>query len=1383
MQDRSNGLFKRKSICSITLAAALAIGSVMPVCAAENTTNDSGDVPAYGTEIQDSRDIIDDEDIGREDTGRQQGLADDEGDVTSHEAGSDILPESSSEDNWQDVTDPIHISVPDGPSSDECFEGYINALFGLEQTRPDMFRKSRLSGDVKVFYDALKPLIKQVANGTITSSIFTIDHGLTLNQEGVEILLNALLADCPYDLYWFDKLSGLSLSGNEYQTIFYFSVSAEYSAGEYEVDPTAVNTAQAAVERTNSILQQYESLDDYSKLKGYKEEICNLVEYNHEAAWSPDDADSNAWQLIWVFDGDESTNVVCEGYAKAFQYLCDRTQFSENVNSNIVTGSMNLEAHMWNLVRMQNNKVYMADITNCDTGAIGEDELLFMAGCSSGTIAEGYVFRCSNTEVKYTYDSDTRNIYSNSDLTISDKRYLDDDDTPATIPDKWWGDCGWTLDEEGVLTVYEGVAGVKQTAPWKDQDIIASCTRIVLEDGVILPNDCSNLFYDCQNLLSIDISHADTSNVMDMSYMFDNCRALQVIELDGIDTSGVTNMDGMFARCPSLMELNVTGLNTSNVTNMRQMFYWCESLTELDLSSFDTSKVTDMFLMFGDCTGLTELDLSGFNTSKVNNMASMFSICVGLRSLNLSGFDTSSVTDMSEMFYACDHLTKLNISGFDTSKVKNFYQMFCYCMSLAVLDISGLNTSSAEDMGGMFFDCENLTELDVSGFNTSNVTNMKNMFAYCELLTSLDVTSFDTSEVSDMSNMFFGCQNLTSLDISGFDTLNVINMSHMFYQCINLAEIDVARFDTSNVTQMDSMFEDCTSVASLDVSSFDTSNVTNMSSMFLHTYSLNALDVTGFRTSNVTDMSGMFSGLGWYYRGTEGMSLDLSNFDTSKVENMTSMFQGCAFVPDLSGFNTTSVTNMSSMFSDFFFTDLLDLSSFDTSHVTDFSIMFGFSEGLTSLNLSHFNTSSAVDMSRMFDQSYNLTTLDISGFDTSNVTNMSMMFRGCDNLSTLILGENFAFLEQSLPLEYWESQSTGECYTSDQIFSERGNIADTYTKVKLNNWGYCFWDLEDGVLTVHEGRAGNADAAPWKEDDIWAECSEIVFDKTVVLPSVCRDLFLNCNQITNIDLSGVDSSDVETINSMFLGCSSLENVDLSSFDTSKVYDMSALFDDCYNLQRVVIGAGFTFMNDAMLPDKDWFSLLTEKVFTAQEIAEQRSNISDTYIEATPCIMDSHLWDPPVYEWSDDNMKVTAKRVCSRDETHVETETVMTTFILEVSPTETTMGETKYTSDFFENSAFTTQTKTVKDIPALMDLNVLAMPQQVTRIEEEAFMGAGCEALIIPDGCEYIGPHAFANCNHLIYVRIPASVLEISPDAFEGSEKIRFDRLAEGTELP
>ena len=47
------------------------------------------------------------------------------------------------------------------------------------------------------------------------------------------------------------------------------------------------------------------------------------------------------WQLVYVFDGDPSTNVVCEGYAKAFQYLCDLTRFDGDVTCRTVSGTMN----------------------------------------------------------------------------------------------------------------------------------------------------------------------------------------------------------------------------------------------------------------------------------------------------------------------------------------------------------------------------------------------------------------------------------------------------------------------------------------------------------------------------------------------------------------------------------------------------------------------------------------------------------------------------------------------------------------------------------------------------------------------------------------------------------------------------------------------------------------------------------------------------------------------------------------------------------------------------------------------------------------------------------------------------------------------------------
>ena len=124
----------------------------------------------------------------------------------------------------------------------------------------------------------------------------------------------------------------------------------------------------------------------------------------------------------------------------------------------------------------------------------------------------------------------------------------------------------------------------------------------------------------------------------------------------------------MFSDCSGLMSLDLSHFDTSNVTDMREMFADCSGLTSLDLSGFNTSNVIDMSSMFLDCSGLTSLDLSHFNTSNVKYMGWMFSDCSGLTSLDLSHFDTSNVTDMRGMFCGCSNLITLNIANFSTEK-------------------------------------------------------------------------------------------------------------------------------------------------------------------------------------------------------------------------------------------------------------------------------------------------------------------------------------------------------------------------------------------------------------------------------------------------------------------------------------------------------------------------------------------------------------------------------------------------------------------------------------------------------------------------------------------------------------------------------------------
>ena len=70
----------------------------------------------------------------------------------------------------------------------------------------------------------------------------------------------------------------------------------------------------------------------------------------------------------------------------------------------------------------------------------------------------------------------------------------------------------------------------------------------------------------------------------------------------------------------------------------------------------------------------------------------------------------------------------------------------------------------------------------------------------------------------------------------------------------------------------------------------------------------------------------------------------------------------------------------------------------------------------------------------------------------------------------------------------------------------------------------------------------------------------------------------------------------------------------------------------------------------------------------------------------------HDWNKATYKWSADKTQVTATRICKRDESHVETETVNTTNEVTEGATCDGAGERTYTA-IFENPAFAKQTKT------------------------------------------------------------------------------------------
>ena len=110
---------------------------------------------------------------------------------------------------------------------------------------------------------------------------------------------------------------------------------------------------------------------------------------------------------------------------------------------------------------------------------------------------------------------------------------------------------------------------------------------------------------------------------------FANLVKLKTIEgFENLNTSKVTSMLSMFFNCQALTSLDLSHFDTKNVEDMRQLFYKCSSLKSLDLSNFDTSKAEKMEALFEECTALQSIYVGEkFNTDKVSNNDYIFDNC------------------------------------------------------------------------------------------------------------------------------------------------------------------------------------------------------------------------------------------------------------------------------------------------------------------------------------------------------------------------------------------------------------------------------------------------------------------------------------------------------------------------------------------------------------------------------------------------------------------------------------------------------------------------------------------------------------------------------------------------------------------------------------
>ena len=201
----------------------------------------------------------------------------------------------------------------------------------------------------------------------------------------------------------------------------------------------------------------------------------------------------------------------------------------------------------------------------------------------------------------------------------------------------------------------------KNLPEWVKKHIFG-ITKVVFDTSFAnaRPTSCYMWFYLCGNLNQVEgIKNLNTKEVTDMADMFNECRDLSSLDVSGFNTGKVTDMSGMFYDCISLKLLDVTNFNTANVKSMSNMFYRCYNLDLLNVTNFNTANVTNMQGMFYSCPALTTIYASDkFVTGQVTDGSNMFSNCI-----NLKGFidckNNSDKTDHTYANYKTGYFTKL----------------------------------------------------------------------------------------------------------------------------------------------------------------------------------------------------------------------------------------------------------------------------------------------------------------------------------------------------------------------------------------------------------------------------------------------------------------------------------------------------------------------------------------------------------------------------------------------------------------------------------------------------------------------------------------------------------------------------------------------------
>ena len=278
----------------------------------------------------------------------------------------------------------------DSAKNDDAIDTSIDIFNGIEDSttsakpittnnKKNRYFYNQLDDSSKMIYDKLYENRENLKTGT-----YKIDFGNTFQKllstetgekelkKQYQSAIEALIYENP-ELFYLEA-TGMyiniekvtKISGIKYNVYINNGSKANYLTKGFN-SKEDVDSYQVQIEKVRDyIVSNLEGKTDYEKIKMVHDYLVDSIEY--DSSLSKDN-------IYDIYGALVSRECVCEGYAKAFQYLMNEVGIDNVIVIGTGTNSNNqTESHAWNYVKLDNNW-YAVDVTWDDPILIGTGKL------------------------------------------------------------------------------------------------------------------------------------------------------------------------------------------------------------------------------------------------------------------------------------------------------------------------------------------------------------------------------------------------------------------------------------------------------------------------------------------------------------------------------------------------------------------------------------------------------------------------------------------------------------------------------------------------------------------------------------------------------------------------------------------------------------------------------------------------------------------------------------------------------------------------------------------------------------------------------------------------------------------------------------------------